>query len=71
MELNDKEMHQVNGGVNWAVIGGIAAAVIYLLGAISGYTNPTRCNNQKGDNRGIKTRGNEIYNRRRTYIYDD
>ena len=45
MELNDKEMHQVNGGVNWAVIGGIAAAVIYLLGAISGYTNPTRCNN--------------------------
>jgi len=45
MELTNKEMYQVNGGVQWAVIGGIAAAIVYLLGALSGYTNPTRCNN--------------------------
>ena len=45
MELNEKEMYKVNGGVNWAVIGGIGAAIIYLIGAISGYTNPSKCNN--------------------------
>lgn len=45
MELTNKEMYQIDGGANWGVIAGIAAAVIYVIGCFSGYTNPTRCNN--------------------------
>ena len=46
MELTQKEMYQVKGGgVSWGVLAGIAAAVVYLIGCFSGYTNPTRCNN--------------------------
>ena len=46
MELNELEMQEVSGGAitvgTAAVIGGIT---FFILGAISGYTNPTRCNN--------------------------
>lgn len=45
MELTEKQMFEVNGGVAWGVIAGIAAAVVYIIGCFSGYTNPTRCNN--------------------------
>lgn len=45
MELNEKQMHDVSGGVSWIAFSGIAAAVIYVLGFLGGYTNPTRCNN--------------------------
>lgn len=45
MELNQEELKQINGGANWAVITGIAAAVVYLIGCFSGYTNPNKCNN--------------------------
>ena len=45
MELSQKEMYNVEGGASWGVIAGIAAAVVYLIGCFSGYTNPSRCNN--------------------------
>lgn len=45
MELTNKEMYQVDGGVHWGVIAGIAAAVVYVIGCFSGYTNPSRCSN--------------------------
>ena len=45
MELTQKEMYQVEGGVNWSIVAGIAAAVVYVIGCFSGYTNPSRCNN--------------------------
>lgn len=46
MELTQKELYQVEGGgVSWGVIAGIAAAIVYVIGCFSGYTNPTRCNN--------------------------
>ena len=45
MELTDREMHEVSGGVAWGVIAGIASALIYIIGCISGYTNPSRCSN--------------------------
>ena len=45
MELNEQEMYQINGGVSWTVVSAIAAGIIYIIGVISGYTNPTRCNN--------------------------
>ena len=38
MELTEKEMYNVTGGIGWA---GIA----YIIGVISGYTNPSKCNN--------------------------
>lgn len=45
MELTNKEMYQVTGGVNWGIIAGIAAAVVYIIGCFSGYSNPTKCSN--------------------------
>lgn len=45
MELNNYEMSQVSGGVAWGVVAGIAAALVYIVGCFSGYTNPSRCNN--------------------------
>lgn len=45
MELNQKEMLQIEGGVSWGIVAGIAAAVVYLIGCFSGYTNPNRCSN--------------------------
>lgn len=45
MELSQKEMYRVEGGVSWGLIAGIAAAVIYVIGCFSGYTNPSRCQN--------------------------
>lgn len=45
MELTEKEMYQVSGGISWQVVGGIVAAIVYIIGVVSGYTNPSRCNN--------------------------
>ena len=45
MELSQKEMYTVEGGASWGIIAGIAAAVIYVIGCFSGYTNPSRCQN--------------------------
>ena len=45
MELTDKEMYQVNGGVSWQIISVIGGIFVYLIGVIEGYTNPNKCNN--------------------------
>jgi len=45
MELTEHEMYEVSGGVSWTVVSAIAAGIIYIIGVINGYTNPTRCNN--------------------------
>ena len=45
MELSQKEMYNGEGGASWGIIAGIAAAVIYVIGCFSGYTNPSRCQN--------------------------
>ena len=45
MELTQKEMYKVSGGVSWGVLAGIAAAVVYVIGCFSGYTNPNKCSN--------------------------
>lgn len=46
MELTQKEMHSVEGGgISWGIVAGIAAAVVYIIGCFSGYTNPNRCSN--------------------------
>lgn len=46
MELTQKEMYKISGGgVSWGIVAGIAAAVIYIIGCVSGYTNPNRCHN--------------------------
>lgn len=46
MELTQKEMYHVEGGVSWSLVTGIAAAVIYVIGCLSGYTNPSKCSNK-------------------------
>ena len=46
MELTQKEMSKISGGgVSWGLVAGIAAAVVYIIGCVSGYTNPNRCHN--------------------------
>lgn len=45
MELNDKEMYEINGGVSWEVISTVGGIIVYIIGIISGYTNPNKCNN--------------------------
>ena len=45
MELTKQEMYEINGGVSWTVVSAIVAGVVYVIGVISGYTNPTKCNN--------------------------
>ena len=45
MELTKEELREINGGASWSLIAGIAAAVVYLIGCFSGYTNPNKCNN--------------------------
>ncbi len=46
MELSKKEMATVNGGaISWGAVSCIGGILAYLLGVLSGYTNPNRCNN--------------------------
>lgn len=46
MELTNKEMYQVSGGgISWGLVAGLGAAIVYLIGIISGYTNPSKCSN--------------------------
>ena len=45
MELTEKQMYQVDGGVSWGILEGIAAAVVYAIGFLNGYTNPNKCSN--------------------------
>lgn len=45
MELSENEMYEINGGIAWYVIWGLGAAITYIIGILSGYTNPSRCNN--------------------------
>lgn len=46
MELTEKEMYEINGGVSWGVVASIVAAAVFIIGGLSGYTNPSRCNNK-------------------------
>ena len=44
MELSEKELLEVNGGIGaWAVLG-IIAGVIFLIGVVDGYVRPAKCN---------------------------
>ena len=45
MLLTEKQMLKINGGVSWYIIGGIGAVLTYIIGILSGYTNPSHCNN--------------------------
>ncbi len=47
MELNETEMIKARGGggITVPIVSVIGGIITFILGAISGYTNPTRCNN--------------------------
>ena len=46
MELTKNELFEISGGeVSWGFVAGIAAAIVYIIGCVSGFTNPNRCNN--------------------------
>ena len=46
MELNETEMMKINGGsISIELISIIGGIVTFILGTISGYTNPNKCNN--------------------------
>jgi len=47
LELNECEMCEINGGaISWSLLAGIGAGIVYLIGVMSGYTNPSKCNNR-------------------------
>lgn len=45
MELNKREMCEIVGGVSWELLAAIGGFIVYLIGAVNGYTNPNQCNN--------------------------
>ena len=46
MELTNSQMDSINGGaINWGIVAGIASGVVFFIGVLSGYTNPTKCKN--------------------------
>ena len=46
MELSDNELSLVTGGgISWGIIATVAAAVVYVIGCFSGFTNPSKCSN--------------------------
>ena len=46
MNLTEEELYSVSGGgVSVGVVAGICAGIVYLIGVLSGYTNPNKCNN--------------------------
>ncbi len=48
MELTEKEMYEINGGgISWGLLAGLASTVVFVIGALSGYTNPTKCKNNR------------------------
>lgn len=48
MQIEEKEMKSVNGGaISFGIIAGACAGIVYLIGVLSGYTNPDKCNNRK------------------------
>ena len=36
MELTEKQMHDINGGASWGVVAAIAAALVFVIGGLSG-----------------------------------
>jgi len=46
-KIEDKKLQEINGGgaSTGVIIGAIIAGVTFLIGVISGYTNPNKCNN--------------------------
>jgi len=47
MELKTQEMYEINGGViSWKILATIGSGLVLLVGIISGYTNPDKCNNR-------------------------
>jgi len=46
MKLNENEMEKVvGGGLSWGAIAGLASGIVFIIGLLSGYTNPTKCKN--------------------------
>lgn len=44
-ELKKEELQKITGGgVGW-ITAGIIAGITFIVGIISGYTNPNKCNN--------------------------
>lgn len=47
MNIDEKEMKNVTGGaISAGIIAGICTGIVYLIGVLSGYTNPDKCNNR-------------------------
>ena len=43
MELTEKELLKINGGISSIAIAGIVGAVIFIVGAIDGFVRPLAC----------------------------
>lgn len=43
-KLNENEMKQIQGGVNWVAVTFISGAISFVIGIIDGLMNPKKCN---------------------------
>lgn len=45
-ELKQEQMKNISGGaVNWGLLAGIGAAIVFFIGLFDGYINPIKCRN--------------------------
>ena len=45
MELKLEEMSKIDGGASWEAVVTVGGIITLIIGIISGYTNPSACNN--------------------------
>lgn len=41
--ISDTELSQIRGGTKWIILGGIAAAITFIIGVIDGYRRTLAC----------------------------
>jgi len=42
--LNEVELTKVSGGISAAVVIGIGALIVFVIGIVDGFVNPNACN---------------------------
>ena len=44
--MNEYELSQIVGGAKYGKIGVLGGIIVFLLGVLDGYINPSKCNNK-------------------------
>ena len=44
MLIDEKELNDISGGINWSIVAGIGMFITMIVGIIDGYVRPLKCN---------------------------